>query len=99
MEELFDAHFVVGSKRYTYRLDHEQSADIYQTIGHFISTGEGTDGFDLTFREADRRGNEICQTFRVDTTDTFTLYRRLGTYLQKRYPGSEPRLHLHEAVT
>ena len=99
MIELFDAHFVVGHRRYTYRLDQHQAAHIYQTIGHFISTGEGSDGFDLTFRETNRRGEEVCQTFRVDTADTFTLYRRLGTYLQKRFPGSEPLIRLHEAMS
>lgn len=99
MDDLFDAHFTVGHKRYTYRLNNEQSGTLYQTIGHFISTGEGAEGIDLTFTETTPHGRELIQTFRIDTTDAFTLYRRLGTYLQKRYPGSEPRLHLHEAMS
>lgn len=99
MAELFDIHFAVLSKRFTYRLNHEHAADIYRTIGRFISTGEGSEGIDLTFREDDERGEEKTQTFPIDPTDAFTLYRRLGMYLQKRYPDSEPQLHLHEATS
>jgi hypothetical protein len=97
LDDLFDAHFNVGHKRFTYRLGQDHSAALYQRIGHFISTGEGTDGIDVTFRETGLRGEELSQTFRIDTTDAFTLYRRLGTHLQKHYPGNESRLHLHEA--
>jgi hypothetical protein len=99
VEELFDAHFTVGHKRFTYRLGHDQSAELYRRIGHFISTGEGTDGIDVTFHESGRAGEDITQTFRIDTTDAFTLYRRLGTHLQKRYPGNESPIRLHEAVS
>jgi hypothetical protein len=94
LDELFDAHFIVGAKKFTYRLDHFQSAEIYRKIGLFISTGEGSEGLDLKFGD-----NSIVKTFCLDTADAFTLYRRLGTYLQKRCPGNELPLRLHEATS
>ena len=99
MEELFDAHFDVGNKRFTYRLNPEQAGEIYQRIGQFLATGEGSEGLDLTFGTTNRFGEDVQQVFCVDTSDAFILYRRLGTYLQKRYPGSEPQFRLHEAIS
>lgn len=95
MDELFDAHFQEGRKRFTYHLNAEQSASMYQGIGHYLATTQAAAGFDVVFD----KGQSSERTFKLDATDTFTLYRRLGIYLQKRYPGSESLLHLREIVT
>ncbi len=99
MDELFDAHFDEDGKRLIYKLTPEQSAAIYRSIGEYLATADRAEGFDITFREEDDlTGKETTQIFKLDTTQTFTLYRRLGAYLQKRYPGSESLSPLHEIM-
>lgn len=95
MDELFDAHFKEDGKCFTYRLTPDQSASIYTSIGESLASEESAEGYDISFRE-EASGVEKIQIFKLDRTDTFILYRLLGTYLQKRYPGNESPLQLHE---
>lgn len=100
MDDLFNAHFTVGERRYIYRLDPMQADVVYRRLSHFISTGEGAGGLDLTFRETGRNGEMITNTFCLDSAEAFTLFRRLGTHLQKHYPGSGPStIQIHEATS
>ena len=99
MDELFDAHFWVGHRQFTYRLGHDQAARIYQTLGSCISTGKGSEGIDLKFSDTDDLDDATAKTFKIDSSDAFNLYRRLGTWLQKRYPGNGPLIQLHEAAS
>lgn len=98
MDELFNVHFTEGNRHLTYLLTPQQSIAIYQAIGGYLATAEAAAGFDLEFTKSDPGEGECPKAiYKLDTADTFILYRRLGTYLQKRYPGSEPRLQVHGA--
>ena len=98
MDELFDVHFTEDRKSYTYKLAFEQAALMYQSIGQFLATTEGATGFDVVFTEQSPiSGEDVSQVFKLDPSETFNLYRQLGTYLQSRYPGSESLIGLREA--
>lgn len=95
---MLDVHFDEAGEHFTYGLSPFQSAEIYSRLGKFIAEGKDVDGFNLTFRE-NILGRDDVHTFKVDQSETIILYQRLGTYLQKYYPGNESQLLLHEVVS
>ncbi len=99
MPELFNAHFHVGQKEYIYRLNPDQSVDMYRRLGQYMAAGEGAEDFDLQFTDEDHDGLKTIHVFKLDTEDTLTLYRHLGVYLQKRYRGNAPLSVLREVTS